>query len=155
MLKRLFVFLFLALIFSFTQADDKVKHRWLPLYSGGWVQPSVYVDLLSIKKIDDHTWEFLGSTTMPLNKAVISFEDGDGKTITLPRPAFTLFYYTKVDCLTEKFSPSKTDYYDDDGKLILSYKINPGQFSTAEPNSDVGMMYKHFCRKTPTKKDDA
>ena len=154
MVKRLLSLLFLAFFFSFAQADDKVKHDWLPLFSGGWAQASIYIDTLSIKKLDTNTWEFLGSTSMAVGNAVVSFEDGDDKTITLPRPAFVLFYHIKVNCATESLVSFKTDYYDEFGKLILSYKVDPNQIIPVAPGYDTTVMFEHFCHKKPSKRTD-
>jgi len=153
-LKQFFPHLFLAFLFSFAQADDKVQHNWLPLFYGGWAQASIYIDTLSIKKLDANTWEFLGSTSMAVGKAVVSFENGDGKTITLPRPAFVLFYHTKVNCATESLVSFKTDYYDEFGKLILSYKVDPNQIIPVAPGYDTTVMFEHFCHKKPSKRTD-
>jgi hypothetical protein len=154
MLKWLFSLLFLIL-FSLAQADDKVKHNWLTLVSGGWERASVYIDLFSINKIDVHTWEFLGSTAPAIKDAIVNFEDSAGKTIALSRPAFVVFYYTRVNCITESLVTFKTDYYDEQGKLILSHKINPNQNIPVKPGYDTTVMFKYICHKKPSKRTDA
>lgn len=156
MVKRLVAFLFLTFFLSLSQAEEQVKHHWLPLYSGGFGEASVYVDVLSVKKIGADTWSFIGATATSLGAAVTKFEDNDGNTIALSRPAFTLYYYMQINCATEIFTPSKTDYYDEHGKLILSYKIDPQKAPfPAQPGYDTTLMFQYFCHREPSKRDDA
>ena len=150
-MKKLIAVLLLSV--GFVYAEEQ-KHQWIGIQDGGSSSPSIFIDKLSIKRTKE-TISFTGSTQLPPSIRVKEFDDQNGKTIKLAKPAAIIIYRTTLNCLLELYTKTTTDYYDTKWKLIFSYRPSlDGETFTVKPGYDTTYMFMYLCHKKLSPKSE-